>query len=148
MQGSLGRSWATALVLDSALNACNTSSVGSQNYAKMKTQKSNQFIHKVSLIAFMVFATSCATVSSQAKSANITYVTHPRMVEGRTFKAGYSMMESPIYDISYVGVKAVNSAAKDGWSNCVILVELISPGQIGNQFAPGRAHQYMISIYR
>ena len=92
--------------------------------------------------------TSCATMSTKAKQANLRYVTHPGMVQGMEFEAGYTTSASPMYDISYVAVDACNDLAKEGWNNCVILVELISAGQIGGGYAAGRASHYQISIYR
>ena len=102
----------------------------------------------VLLSCFSVMLASCATLSTRAQEANIRVVTHSGMIEGMDFVSGYSTTAGSAYTMQQVGNMAANDAAKNGWSNCVILVELLSAGQYGGSYGASRPGQYKISIYR
>lgn len=115
--------------------------VGSRNRPK---------IFWVLMVAILCsFCTGCAsTLSQRARDQNIRVVTHLKLVEGMTFIDGYTTQAGWIWGPNEIGNMAANDAAESGYSNVVVLVELVDPGQAGGQYSVGRQAVWKISIYQ
>ena len=101
-------------------------------------------------LATVTFVGCSSILSQQAIDRNIRVVTHPQSVAGMRFVDGYISSAGTIWGHESIGNMAANDAAKKGWSDIVILVELVYPGELPGvgAFEIGRQAAWRISFYR
>jgi|TARA_Y100000294_G_C8270776_1_gene222723 hypothetical protein len=91
-------------------------------------------------------------LSQEAIDANIKVVYHPGYVEGMTFVSGTTTTAGSLYSVYEIGNAVGNEAYKKGYSNIVILVEVLSPGQLnpvlGTNTFISEQGTYRIGIYK
>ncbi len=91
-------------------------------------------------------------MSQGAIDANIRVVYHPGYVEGMTFVGGTTTTAGSIYSAEEIGNSYANDLYKMGHSNIVILVEVLSPGQLnpvlGTNTFISQQGTYRIGFYK
>jgi len=81
------------------------------------------------LVLFSVLVYNCVSMSDAYKEANIRIATHPLEVQGMTFVTGDTKQVGTGWSLYEVGIQAANYYAKAGYTNVIVLVELIQQGQ-------------------
>ena len=91
-------------------------------------------------------------MSQGAIDANIRVVYHPGYIEGMTFVDGLTTTAGSLYSIEEIGNAYANNAYKKGYSNIVILIEVLSPGQLspilGTNTFISQQRTYRVGIYK
>ena len=91
----------------------------------------------------------CITLSRQAKDQNIRTAPDAKSVEGMTMVKSWTTRGGFGWGPSDIASKVANNMAKqEGYSNTVVLIELVDPGQAvkGNEY--GRGAIWKVSVYR
>ena len=91
----------------------------------------------------------CFSLSRQAKEQNIRTAPDAKAVEGMTLVKSWETRGGFGYGPSDIASKVANNIAKQGgYSNTVVLIELIDPGNAlrGNEY--GRGAVWKVSLYR
>jgi len=96
-----------------------------------------------------VYLAGCATLSREAKKQNISTTLDPKLVEGMTLMKDWPIRGSFGWGPSDIASLTANDlATKDGYSNTVVLVELVDPGHVVGNNSYGRGAIWKVSIYK
>lgn len=101
-----------------------------------------------SWVVAAVLLAGCSSMSRSYESANIRIVTHPGLVQGMRLLDGYSGQAGGYYGPAEVGRMAANDAAKKGYRDCTVLVEMVDGGTAGTGYSLSRNPTWRVSIYR
>lgn len=99
-------------------------------------------------LTLLAICPGCASLSEQARRNNIRVVTHPNLINGMDFVTGYTTQSGYMWGPEDIGNMAANDAAKAGYRDVFVFVELVDPGETGGQYSYGRLAMWRISIYR
>jgi hypothetical protein len=81
-------------------------------------------------------------------SVNIRVVTHPGFVQGKEFIDGYTSDAGRMYSADDIGYQVAYDAARKGYHDCIILVELVSRGEEWTKLSLGSKNIWRVSIYK
>ena len=101
------------------------------------------------LCLICVFLAGCITQSRQAREQNIRTAPDAKSVEGMTLVKSWNTQGGFGWGPSDIASKVANNLAKQGgYSNTVVLIELVDPGHAvkGNEY--GRGAVWKVSVYR